>query len=220
MGSSISSATKIDLIIPAGKGRACRIAAGNQVEVINTYGTQVVDTWAFAGNLQVGEVIREFLSMPHCRDVLQKTGYSVGDTLVSNLYRPMLTILQDTSPGVHDALIPACSEAFFVHGGAAAEHPSCAHNLLAALEDQGLLLCVVPCPWNLFMNAPVGADGRIALKRPVSRPGDRISLCAEMDCLMVFSACPDDLMPTNGGDGTPRDVMVRITQPRQTDVPI
>jgi uncharacterized protein YcgI (DUF1989 family) len=27
-----------------------------------------------------------------------------------------------------------------------------------------------------------------------------------MDCLMVFSACPDDVYPTNGGDGSPCDV--------------
>jgi uncharacterized protein YcgI (DUF1989 family) len=33
---------------------------------------------------------------------------------------------------------------------------------------------------------------------------------AEMDCLMVFSACPDDVYPTNGGDGTPVDAHVEL----------
>ena len=51
---------------------------------------------------------------------------------------------------------------------------------------------------------------RIAFERPNCRPGDYVELRAEMDCVLVFSACPDDVYPTNGGDGTPRDAHVGI----------
>ena len=34
--------------IPARRGMAARVAAGQRVRVINTHGSQVVDTWAFS----------------------------------------------------------------------------------------------------------------------------------------------------------------------------
>ena len=50
-------------------------------------------------------------------------------------------------------------------------------------------------------------DGRsIIYERPQARPGDFVELEAQMDCIMVFSACPDDVYPTNGGDGRARDI--------------
>ncbi len=40
--------TDLDLVtIPAGQGKAARIKAGQHVRVVNTHGTQCVDTWAF-----------------------------------------------------------------------------------------------------------------------------------------------------------------------------
>ena len=33
--------------IPARKGRAVRLGAGEGIQIINTHGAQVVDTWAF-----------------------------------------------------------------------------------------------------------------------------------------------------------------------------
>jgi len=33
-----------------------------------------------------------------------------------------------------------------------------------------------------------------------------VTLRAEMDLVIVFSACPQDMMPTNGADMTPKDV--------------
>ena len=33
--------------IPARQGRAVRLAKGQRIKLINTHGSQVVDTWAF-----------------------------------------------------------------------------------------------------------------------------------------------------------------------------
>ncbi len=47
--------------------------------------------------------------------------------------------------------------------------------------------------------------------RPVSRPGDHVTLLAERPCIVALSACPMDLMPINGADQTPRDVALEIS---------
>ena len=193
------------LTIPARQGLAVPLSAGARLRVINTPGTQVVDTWAFPDADPTA-----FLSLEHCREVLQRIVFEPGDTLIDNRYRPLLTITADTSPGGHDTLIAACSRAMYVHGGAGEDHANCADNLSAALATHGRRLPFTPSPWNLFMLAPV-KDGRtIEYVRPTSKPGDYVEVTAETDCLMAFSACPDDVYPTNGGDGTPQDAHVEV----------
>lgn len=193
------------MTVPAGRGLAVALAQGARLRVINTPGTQVIDTWAFA----MGDPY-EHLSMEHCREVLQRIVFEPGDVLLSNRYRPMLELTEDTSPGGHDTLIAACSAAMYARSGAGHDHANCADNLAHALEGHGHLIPFTPAPWNLFMLAPV-RDGRtIAYERPTSRPGDAVTLTALADCLMVFSACPDDVYPTNGGDGKPRDVALEL----------
>jgi hypothetical protein len=193
------------LTVTAGHGLAVPLASGARLRVVNTPGTQVVDTWAFAAGNPL-----EFLSMEHCREVLQRIVFEPGDTLLTNRYRPILKIAEDTSPGRHDTLIAACSGPMFVRAGADAGHANCADNLARALESRGCQLGFTPQPWNLFMLAPV-KDGRtIDFVRPIARPGDYVEVEARMDCLMVFSACPDDVYPTNGGDGQPRDVHIDL----------
>ena len=47
-------------VIPARKGKAVSLNKGNHIKVINTYGTQVVDAWAFnAADLQVPTDFRQ-----------------------------------------------------------------------------------------------------------------------------------------------------------------
>ena len=41
-------ATSEIVTIPARRGMAARVAAGQRIRIINTHGSQVVDTWAFA----------------------------------------------------------------------------------------------------------------------------------------------------------------------------
>ena len=193
------------ITVPAGQGLAVPLAQGQRLRVVNTPGTQVVDTWAFAH----GDPW-EFLSMEHCREVLQRIVFEPGDVLLTNRYRPILEIVADSSPGGHDTLIAACSRPMYARAGHGDDHANCADNLAHALEGHGHLLGFTPQPWNLFMLAPV-RDGRtIDYVRPTSQPGDAVELRALMDCLLAFSACPDDVYPTNGGDGTPRDVHVEV----------
>jgi len=193
------------LTIPAGRGLGVRLAKGARFRVINTPGTQVVDTWAFPDGAPAA-----WLSLEHCREVLQRIVFEPGDVLIDNRYRPVLKIVADTSPGGHDTLIAACSGPMYERAGLGADHANCSDNLAEALAAHGRTMPFTPAPWNLFMLAPV-ADGRsIEFLRPTAQPGDYVELAALADCLMVFSACPDDVYPTNGGDGTPRDAHVVV----------
>jgi len=60
------------------------------------------------------------------------------------------------------------------------------------------------------MNIPVNPDHSISRLPPVSRPGDHVRLRAEMDLVVVFSACPQDMSPINGAAKTPRDAHYAI----------
>ena len=53
--------------IPARRGKAAYVAAGQTIRVINTHGEQVVDTWAFNRH-----DMTEFMSMEHSRATLQR----------------------------------------------------------------------------------------------------------------------------------------------------
>jgi uncharacterized protein YcgI (DUF1989 family) len=44
----------------------------------------------------------------------------------------------------------------------------------------------------------------------VSSAGQWVTLRAEMDLVIVFSACPQDLVPVNGRNCTPTDVHYEI----------
>jgi uncharacterized protein YcgI (DUF1989 family) len=89
-------------LIPARKGSAARMRAGQAVRVVNTHGSQVVDFWAFNDPDLI-----ECMSMEHTR---------------------------------------------------------------------GMLCHLTP------------------------QAGDRVCFRAEMDCVVAFSACPQDMLPINGSD--------------------
>ncbi|MED5573813.1 MAG: urea carboxylase-associated family protein, partial [Pseudomonadota bacterium] len=183
------------LTIPARKGVAAAVHAGHSVHVINTHGQQVVDTWAFNA-----DDISEFMSMEHSRAAFRRANPRTGDTYVTNRRRPILHVAEDTSPGIHDTLIAACDPYRYEQLGHVGHHDNCTENLHAALSKLGREATETPSPLNLFMNIEIKADGDLEWLPPVSKPGDTIILRVEMDCVVVFSACPMDLLPINGVD--------------------
>jgi uncharacterized protein len=180
--------------LPAREGRAVRVGRGQALKIINTFGTQVVDFWAFdAANLGT------YLSMEHTRSTLSRLTPRAGDILADNWREPMLSFESDTSPGVHDTVIAPCDRARYVKLGCSADHRSCADNLREALER--LDLTPPPCPpsFNLWMNIPVLPSGDLEWRETVSKPGDSVVFRALVDCIMVMSACPQDIIRINAG---------------------
>jgi uncharacterized protein YcgI (DUF1989 family) len=199
--------------IPARKGKAALVGKGQLVKVINTQGQQVVDTWAFNQS-----DLKEFMSMEHCRAVLGNIMAKTGDSLVTNHRRPILTLIEDTTPGIHDTLVAACDRYRYELLGCIGYHDNCTDNLAAALGELGLESPETPSPWNLFMNIPVKSDGSLTFEPPVSQPGDYILLRAEMDGVIAFSACPQDVIPINGVECQPTEAHFQILPSRQEGV--
>jgi uncharacterized protein YcgI (DUF1989 family) len=193
------------IAIPARRGKAARLPRGRSVKVINTHGQQVVDTWAFNA-----ENLREFMSMEHSRANFMKLCPAPGDSFFSNARRPILTLVEDTSGGAHDTLMAACDNARYGLLGCTEYHDNCTDNLAAGLAELGLEPPCTPSPLNLFMNIPWTPAGVLAWDEPVSKPGDHVVLRAEMDLIVAFSACPQDILPINGRAGQPTEAHFQI----------
>lgn len=111
-------------VIPARRAVAFPLKAGQDLKVINTFGKQVLDFWAFKSDEP-----NNFLSMVHTRTVLRKVAISRGDKLYSTRRKPMLTLTDDTSPGVHDLVWAACDAERYRMQGFDGYHDNCSDNL-------------------------------------------------------------------------------------------
>lgn len=197
--------TTDQIVIPARSGKAAFVHVGQYIKVINTHGQQVVDTWAFNA-----QDTTEFMSMEHSRQRMLTIFPTVGITLITNKRCPILTFAEDTSGGIHDTLIAACDRYRYQLLGCSNHHDNCTDNLAIALRELGLAPPETPCPLNLFMNIPIRQDGSLSIQPPISKAGSYVTLRAEMDLVIVFSACPQDLVPVNGIDCVPTEAHFEI----------
>lgn len=191
--------------VPAREGRAVRVAKGQTITVINTHGTQVCDFWAFSAANP-----HEFLSWEHARGWLSRAVPRIGDDMVTNRRRPIVTLEQDSSPGVHDTLMSACDLFRYTTLGCTEYHDSCSDNMRLALMAIGVTPHEVPQPFNIWMNIPVAPDWSVQWLAPVSKPGDFVVMRAHMDMIAVMSACPQDMIPINGDDMTPKELHFEV----------
>ncbi len=191
--------------IPAKSGHAVAIRAGEAVKLINTHGSQVVDTWAFCTDDST-----EYLSMEQTRRMLFKLWPQKGDTLYSNRRNAMLVMEEDTSPGVHDTLFACCDSWVYDNYGCPPGHANCRDNFIAALAVLGITPPVAPNPLNLWMNIPIRENMFLAIEPPVSRSGDYVILRALVPVVLIFSACPMDVTPINGEDCEPTEVHFQV----------
>jgi uncharacterized protein YcgI (DUF1989 family) len=196
------------ITVPARHGKAVRLRSNEALRIVNTYGTQVVDCWAWnAYDLD------EFMCMETTRVWNQRLNPIVGDSFVTNLRNPILTVVADTSPGVHDTFMAACDRRRYELLGVTSYHRNCCDNMMEGMFSLGV---TVPrrnlASFNIFMNIRVQTDGNSLSTLPTeARPGDAITLRAEMDCFVALSACPQDIVKIQGKhDSTPRDVHVEI----------
>jgi uncharacterized protein YcgI (DUF1989 family) len=193
------------IAIAARRGGAAALKAGQSIRVVNTHGGQVVDMWAF-----VADDPAEHMSMPHSVVYLSRIKPAPGNVLVSNLRRPVLTLVADSSPGVHCMLFAACDAARYELLGCKEYHDNCADNLRAAAAPYNLPLPYIPTPLNLFMNTKFDGHTLMRIEPPGATPGNSVTFQADRDCIVVLSACPQDLVPVNGHGCTPTSVAYKI----------
>ena len=189
--------------IAAGTAESIQLESGNRCRVINRFGGQVVDTWAL-----VGSDFDEYLSMEHSRSANYKLLFEPGDRLYSNNFKPLLQIVADTSPGIHDTLHAACSKGSYRYYGAEKDTPNCQDNLITQMKRQAIDLRHVPCPWNLFEHTLVADHSTFSDEPSAAKPGDYIELEALVGLLLVFSACPSTVGQISGEQ--PRGARIEI----------
>jgi uncharacterized protein YcgI (DUF1989 family) len=100
-------------------------------------------------------------------------------------------------------LCAACDPERYTGLGVDGWHASCQENLRRAMAALGHDRVEVPQPINLFMNIPVREGGELGWEPAPTTPGDAVTLRAEIDCIVVVSACPQDIVPINHNNPTP-----------------
>jgi len=193
------------ITIPGAQARAFTVNSGEQIRIVNLQGSQVVDAWAFCSHQ-----LEEFMSTEHTRSCLEKLTPAVGDALYSNRRRPILRIIEDTSPGVHDLLLSACDIDRYRLLGVNGYHRNCADNLTEALAEIKVTPPEIPSPFNIFENVSIGNHGELSIQAPLVSAGESITLLAELDIILVLSCCPMDIALTNGPDRRSKPVRVKI----------
>ena len=194
------------ITIEGGYAQSISLAAGQEFRIVNIEGMQVVDVWAFKQSDTA-----EFLSNEHTRSCLEKLTPTVGDSLYSNRRHALLTVVADTSPGVHDLLLSACDIERYRLLGHEGYHRNCADNLRECAATLGIELADIPSPFNVFEHVRIDDQGGLSIQTPVAKAGDALTLRTETDLHLVFSACPMDIALTNGPDGRAKPVRVEFT---------
>ena len=171
--------------IPPCSGRAVELEAGDVLVVMDPMGQQVSDLTAFAR-----DDLAEYLSSGRSIDYASRLLLTTGDVLYSNRSNPMFTIIEDTC-GRHDFTLTPCSKRMFeLLYGETEGRPGCEGNLASALAPYGIGIDRIPVAFNIFMHVTFDSEtGQVAVRPPLSGPGDFIRLRAEMPMVAAMTAC-------------------------------
>lgn len=190
---------KQEYVIEACTGKAIHVLKDQIITIIDIDGGQVVDFFA-----EAKENTNEFLSTGVTIDCNESLSLKVGDLIYSNLYRPMFKLLLD-DVGEHDLLHPCCRPEmydFFYHNGIG--HPNCLDNINHSLNSQ----CPIIYPINFFMHTIINTDGSISVETPISKPGDKVLLRAQMDVCIGVAACSVSESKCNSGKCSPIKIVI------------
>lgn len=188
-----------EYMIPACSGIKIDVKQGQNITVIDVEGGQVVDFFAEVTNSQ-----NEFLSTGVTIDCNESLKLKIGDTIYTNLYRPMMKVLSD-DVGEHDLLHPCCRPEmydFFYHNGKG--HSNCFDNINNALAEQRPIIT----PVNLFMRTEINTNGSISVETPLSKAGDKIVIKALLDITLGVAACSVSESKCNSGKCSPVKIII------------
>ncbi len=192
--------------VKARAGTAFAVKKGDLIRFTDLKGQQPIDVWVFKRSGKKVVKPLEFLSCEHTKPSIEKLYPHKGDAAYTNYRRPIVTLVEDNSPGQHDMQYAACDPTRYKELGAKGKHASCQDNFHKGMKAIGVTLPFTPQPWNLFTNFFINKDGTFTVKAPATRAGDNCTLRAEMDAYVIVSACPQDMNDTCGGNPTPIDI--------------
>jgi urea carboxylase-associated protein 1 len=190
-----------ELLEPRGR-TAFTVDAGQRLRIVDVDGQQVADLVCF-----VRDDRSEKLSVHNTALVQGRIHITTGHALLSDRCRALMTITADTC-GRHDLLAGSCSEGTNRVRYGVRDTPNCRSNFEAALAPFGVPLREIPYSFNVFMNVPIDAEGRMSIQPPLSKAGDHVDLVAETDLLVAISNCPQERNPCNAFNPTRLRVVV------------
>ncbi|WP_436933811.1 DUF1989 domain-containing protein [Halovenus marina] len=197
-------------VVPAESARSYRVDAGQRFRIVAHEGPQVCDA-VFVGADDHSLTYSSDLSVLF--NQLQGTGdMNQIETLYSRPpgMEPMLRVTADTIGHHFPWAGGMCSSYLYEVRDGDSDHPNCADNLLAALNEQGLGLTRVPEVFNIGMNVVV-EDDEIQYRPPEFERGDYIEFEAETDLIVAISACPNDTTVMN--ESSPKSLEVQFEAP-------
>ena len=206
---SAMSSTQREVIELEPRGWAAfRLRAGESMKLIDVEGKQVGDVIAVSDADP-----DERLSCLFTQVATGRWRLRIGDAYHSTLSRPMLEVVEDTV-GVHHSLGGFCTAQSNEQRYGVSDTPNCYANFVAAMARLGPLgpdhiqpdMCT-----SLFMHVAYGEDGSMAIREPVSKAGDSITLEALMDVRVAVSNCPQERNPCNAFN--PTALRVEIVRP-------
>jgi len=193
-------------IVAAGEAWIHEIKAGQIFRIVAIGGNQAVDT-LFYSAWDTSERYSAQDTILAQRNIYLKT----GSRLMSNIGRPMLTIVGD-SFGRHDTLTGACAaHSNQVRYSLDKRHMhNCRDNFLAAIASWRTSLDKrdLSPNVNFFLHAPVTPEGDLRFSDDVSEPGRYVEMRADMDVIALVSACPQLNNACNAFNPTPIRVMI------------
>jgi len=199
-----------DVVIPPNSGRSFIVKRGQLIRVI---GETTCDLVVFNNDYLYERFDRARTKVNH-----QKVNITTGDALYSKFNNVMMTIVEDTYKGRHDMQYGTCSRSardeqwkrrdtpeikswFKVWGITKREDlpdHGCYENIMNGLQNYPILPMDIPSPLNLFQHLEIAPDGKLIDRRHRDRPEPgkpvHVDLRAEMNCLVVLSACPEPNM--------------------------
>ena len=191
--------------VPGYSGQFVFVKRGAFIRITDVCGTQIGDLFAISRENDF-----EFLSASVTRSVTWRLFPQVGQSFYTTSRRPILTFLEDHSPGIHDMLFAPCDQGLYEEVGWKGPHPNCRDNYLAAALEAGIKHTFVPDPVNIFQNTPSQRDGVLLSEVTPTKPGDYLVLRADLDLVLILTACSVDigLNQPNGPKSTPLRIEV------------
>ena len=201
-----------DFVIPKCTGKGFRVNRGQAFRVIQDEGKQVAGL-IFLNAHNYKEQFEAMFSGGSLNDV-QKIGhfYKLSKLYSKVPYENVMLTVTDDKIG-HHFLGPHCTRTM-MDILKAPGHRSCSDNFAGALSEFGLLLEDIysPSVFNAFMNARIDpkGDGHLQIEPPRAEKDHYIEFQADMDVLVLVSACPDDITATN--DYSCKAIKIRILE--------
>ncbi len=183
-------------IVPARKGWARRVAAGDTLVITDLEGQQAVDFLCFDA-----EDPGDRYSATNTIKVQGNIYVGPGTVLYADSGKALMTVVEDTI-GRHDTIYGCCSNPNNMLRYGVVTTESCYSNFEKILTCHGLGRDAIVANINWFMSVPILEDGSAGVAEANMLPGSHVALRADCDVLAVLSNCPQMHNPCNGYNPT------------------